>query len=134
MMTLDREGPAMLNTEIVIDLDELHTVALEVSRQRKIIAVNKLAAEFGVKIGTHCWDTFGKRTSISCEAREYYERYNKVPEEGIKCIFCMADEALERQEHIITEVTIGEDIWETHWIPTGRDTFFHFGINITGNN
>ena len=124
----------MLKTEIIMDLEELHTIAFEVSRQREIIAVNKLAADFGVQIGTHCWDTFGRRASISCEAREYLEKYNKVPEGGIKCIFCMADEALERQEHIIKEVTIGEDIWETHWIPTSRDTFFHFGINITGNN
>ena len=124
----------MLKTEIVMDLDELHTVALEINRQRKIIAVNKLAKDLGVQVGTHCWDTFGKKASISCEAREFFERYNRVPTEGIKCVFCMADEALDRQMYIVKQVTIGEDIWETHWMPTGKETFFHFGVNITGNN
>ena len=124
----------MQTAKIIMDLDELHTVALEINRQRKIIAVNKLAEYFGVKVGTYCWDTFGKRASISCEAREYFERYKKVPDDGIKCVFCMADKALERQEHIIREVTIGEDLWETHWIPTGEETFFHFGVNISANN
>ena len=124
----------MLKTEIIMDLDELHFAALEVSRQRKIIAVNRLAEAVGVKIGTHCWDTFGKRAFISCEAREYFERHNKMPDQGIKCIFCMADEALERQAHIVKHVTIGEDLWEKHWIPTGRETFFHFKVNIYEDN
>ena len=117
----------MFKTEIIMDLDELHIAALEINRQRKIITVNKIAEVYGVQIGTHCWDTFGKRAFISCEAREYFEKYNRVPEGGIKCIFCMADEALERQEHIIKQVTIAENLWEKNWIPTGRETFFHFG-------
>ncbi len=124
----------MLKTEIIMDLNELHFVALEVNEQREIIAVNRLAEVVGVKIGTHCWDTFGRRASISCEARNYFEKHNKVPEGGIKCIFCMADEALNRQEHIVKKVSIGEDLWKKHWIPTGRETFFHFKVNITGKN
>ena len=83
-----------------LNLDDLPYIAIEVNDQRIITAVNKLAEDFGVKVGTHCWDTFGKRASISKAAKEYFEEHNCVPEGGIKCFFCMADEALEKQEHI----------------------------------
>lgn len=121
----------MSDKEEIVLADIPHP-ALKIDKSRKIIDLNSLAEHFGVRVGTYCWDTFGKRESISRTDREYYETHNEVPEDGISCYFCRADEALEIKEHIIERIVIGDDTWETHWIPTDDENFIHFAKKVSG--
>ena len=123
-----------MSKEGKINIHELPYPALEINKKREIIDLNKLAIGIGTVAGTHCWDTFGQKASITKQDRTFFEKYNRVPEGGIKCTHCRADEALSKQEHIVENVTIGEILWEVHWIPTGTETYIHYGIDITQRN
>ncbi len=114
-----------------INIHELPYPALEINKKRNIIDLNKLAKDIGVVSDSHCWDTFGQRASIPERDRAFFEKHRRAPDGGTKCTHCGADEALSKQEHIIEEVKIGDTLWEIHWIPTGSETYIHYGIDIT---
>lgn len=112
-------------------LDMLPFPAVIVSKERILVYANKEAEKIEVIPGTHCWDTFGKQASISDADKKRFATNNKIPAKGIKCTFCMADKALETQEETKTITKIGETLFELYWIPLDKNTFFHYGIDIT---
>ena len=114
-----------------LSVHDLPYPAIEINRNRNIVDMNKLAEDIGVAADTYCWDTFGKRASIPAQDRAFYEKHGRIPADGTMCVHCRAEEALSKQEHIIVEEKIGDTLWEIHWIPTGPDTYVHYGIDIT---
>jgi len=109
-------------------MDSLPYPAMLIRKDRRIIAANEAAKKIGVEVASFCWDTFGKRASIPEEAREYYEKENAVPAEGIKCTFCSANEALISQKPINKEIPDGNIIYDTFWIPITDEIFLHYAI------
>ena len=109
-------------------MDSLPYPAMIIQKDRRIIIANKVAKELGVEDGAYCWDTFGKRASISQENKEYYEKHGMVPPAGIKCSFCMADEALASQKPISEKIPAGDVTYDTFWIPLTGDIYLHYAI------
>ena len=109
-------------------MDSIPYPAMLIRKDRRIITANKAARKIGVEIGSFCWDTFGKKASISEENREYYEKNNTVPPKGIKCTFCKADEALISQESINEKIPAGDIIYDTFWVPLTDEVYLHYAI------
>lgn len=109
-------------------MDSLPYPAMLIRKDRRIIYPNKTAKEIGVEVASFCWDTFGKRASISEENREYYEKNNTVPPKGIKCIFCRADEALISKKPINKKIAADNIIYDTFWIPLTEEVYLHYAI------
>ncbi len=111
-------------------LDSLPYPAVLIRQDRVIVAMNKTVKEAGVNLGTFCWDTLGQRASISDADRVYYETHKCVPEKGIKCVFCMCDQAFESATAVIEKVTVGESLFNTYWVPLGEGLLLHYFIEI----
>ena len=102
-----------------------------VSRERRILAQNKAAASlFGTKVGDYCWERVLGGGNLPDEYREVFEK-NGTPLPGTKCYFCLADEALDRNEPINSEVEFVGGIWDTWWIPLGEDVYLHYATDVT---
>lgn len=109
-------------------MDSLPYPAMLIRKDRRIITANKAAKDIVVEVGSFCWDTFGKKASISEENREYYEKNNPVPPKGIKCTFCRADEALISQKPINEKIPAGDITYDTFWIPLTDEVYLHYAI------
>ena len=109
-------------------MDSLPYPAMLIRKDRRIITVNEVAKDMGVIVGSFCWDTFGKKASISGKDREYYEKNNTVPQKGIKCTFCRADEALVSQKPINEKIPAGDITYDTFWIPLNDEIYLHYAI------
>lgn len=107
-----------------------HAIML-INQNRIVLKANRCAQELGVQVGHYCWDTFGQCASIPAPDKAVFKSTGKPPKEGTKCLFCRAEQALDLQCEQKIEVTVGETIWDTYWIPVGRDTFLHFGIQVS---
>ncbi|MGQ9824186.1 MAG: PAS domain S-box protein [Desulfotomaculales bacterium] len=103
-------------------LEGIPSPAWLVSRERRILAQNKAAASlFGTKVGDYCWKRVLSGGNLPDEYREAFEK-NGTPLPGTKCYFCRADEALDRNEPINSEVEFAGGIWDTWWISMGVDS------------
>jgi PAS domain S-box-containing protein len=106
--------------------------AMLINNERIVQAANQSALDVGVKIGDYCWKEFGKCAYLSSEDKK---RAEKSPDEGgIRCTFCLADEAMKGQELKKMNdpaVHAFDRIWDTYWDPIDKDTFLHYAIDIT---
>ncbi len=109
-------------------MDSLPYPAMLIRKDRRVVAINKVAQEIGVKVGTFCWDTFGQQASITDEDKEYYAKNQSVPANGIKCIFCKANQALASQEPVNEKIPAGDITYDTYWVPLTDDVYFHYAI------
>lgn len=109
-------------------MDSLPFPAMLIRKDRKIIIANTVAQDLGVKVASFCWDTFGKKASISDQDKDYYEKNCTVPPNGIKCTFCRADESLISQKPINEKILAGEITYDTYWIPLMDDVYLHYAI------
>lgn len=112
-------------------LDTIPYAAMIISRERIVTAANKAALDIGVKVGSFCWDSFGKLVSIPAEDKEYFEKNKKPPKEGTRCYFCEAEEALSSQETANVKVEVGGTLWDTYWVPLNEELYLHYAIDIT---
>jgi len=102
-------------------LEGIPSPAWLVSRERRILAQNKAAAElFGTKVGDYCWQGIHGGKYLPDEYREAIEKTG-TPLPGTKCYFCRGDEALDTNESVNSEVEFAGDIWDTWWVPLGED-------------
>jgi diguanylate cyclase (GGDEF)-like protein/PAS domain S-box-containing protein len=102
-----------------------------ISRDRRILQQNKAAeAMFGTKAGDHCWDKVFGGGNL---ADEYKEALTKsgFPLPGTKCRFCLGDEAFEKNVPVSSEVELQDSVWDTWWIPVGKDAFLHTAWDVT---
>jgi PAS domain S-box-containing protein len=104
------------------------------ANERLVIAVNKVAADMGVKVGGYCWREFMKAEYLSLHDKKIAAKYpDTVPSEfGIKCSFCLSDKCFsESHEQIDHDMHAFGLIWETHWIKVSEELYLHYAINIT---
>ncbi len=112
-------------------MDSLPYPAMLISKERIIITSNKAAKDIGITTGSFCWDTFGQKASISQEDNEYYEKNNEVPDKGIKCTFCKADDSLAAQKPVNEKIPAGDITYDTFWVPLTDDIYLHYAIVLT---
>jgi len=128
----ERKQLAELNQ---ILLDSLPHPAMYVRRKdRVVIGTNKIASNFGVKPGGHCWREFMKSEHISQKDRKIAANYpDLVPVEfDIKCSFCKGDNCFKSTGgQYNLEVHAFGLIWNTFWIQVSNDVFLHYAVNIT---
>ena len=114
-------------------LDTLPHPAMLIGRDRIVMAANRTAREAGTEVGDYCWSTFGREQYISNDDKQRIKkRRGKTPIEGIKCSFCMADEAFDKNESINnSELEAFGQLWDTWWVPIDDKVYLHYAINIT---
>jgi PAS domain S-box-containing protein len=116
-------------------LSSLPYPAMYVRRKDKVIlAANKIAINYGAKIGGHCWREFGKTEYISEKDKKIAQKFpHLVPEEfNIKCTFCLGDECISGSPcQNDTEIKAFDRIWDTYWIKVSDDIFLHYLVDIT---
>lgn len=113
-------------------MDSLPHPAMLIRADRTIVAANQTARKIGAKIGGYCWRDFGQKAYISDEDMARVNDHGEIPPEGVKCTFCLADEAASSQAPTnAPEVRAFGKIWDTWWIPVERDLFFHYALDIT---
>jgi len=110
-------------------LDSLPHPAMLIRGDRVILAANRAAREAGAKIGHYCWREFGQSQFISEEDRRQLEECGP---DGVKCTFCLADEALANgQPRNIPELKAFGRLWDTWWVPINGETYLHYAVDIT---
>ncbi len=112
-------------------LDTLPHPAMMISGDRKVMALNKVAEEFGVTEDSFCWEEFGKCMYIPEEKAKEYKKTGKAPSNTF-CSFCKADQCLKNQDaQNDPEVKAFERIWDTYWIAISDNLYLHYAIDIT---
>ncbi len=112
-------------------LDSVPYPVCLVNRDRRILAQNKATERIAKsKVGDICWFKFHGVDILPEPWREEFEQTGVLPPEA-RCSFCRADEVLEKQESIVEEVKLKDQVWETGWVPLGSDTYLHYVIDIT---
>ena len=109
-------------------MESLPYPAMLIRKDRRIVTANHSAIEIGVEVGTFCWETFGKKASISDEDKAFYDKHHSIPAKGIKCTFCKADEALSLNSSINKKIHAGDIVYDTYWIPVSNDIYLHYAI------
>jgi sigma-54 dependent transcriptional regulator, acetoin dehydrogenase operon transcriptional activator AcoR len=114
-------------------LDTLPHPTMLVSRNRIILAANRLALDLGSRIGGFCWDGFGRRGQLHDSPSNFQEMTNSPSDAGsTKCDFCLADEAMETSEpRNIRALEAFGGLWDVFWIPVDANTYFHYAIDVT---
>jgi len=103
-------------------------------KDRVILAANKIALDYGVKIGGKCWHEFKKSEHISEKQKKITSKYpKKLPTGfGIQCSFCQADNCFsENSTQNNKEIHALGKIWDIYWIKINDETFLHYSIDIT---
>jgi signal transduction histidine kinase len=113
-------------------LNSLPNPAILTSRDRVILAANRMAEEIGAKKGGYCWKDFGHCEFLPERDREYAHKHGSAPSEGTMCAHCRADEAFDTNRPTNDpEVKAFGRLWDTWWIPIDKDTLLHYAIDIT---
>ena len=124
----------ILSTHDVLLASLPHPAMLIQGSNKLVLAANRIASDFGVRVGGHCWREFGKTDYLSVTDRELIEEYPIiVPAElGVKCTFCKGDECFyEGSEQQDPCVNAFGKMWDTYWIRCGDDVYLHYAIDIT---
>jgi len=111
-------------------LESLPHPAWLVTKERKIIAQNKAAEMMGSRVGDYCWKSLLNSKYISSEARKTMEMTGIILP-GIKCEFCLADEALISQQPKEMELDIEGKTYDAFWIPVDKNLFLHYLIDVS---
>jgi diguanylate cyclase (GGDEF)-like protein/PAS domain S-box-containing protein len=102
-----------------------------ISTDRRILEQNKAAeAMFRTKAGDHCWEKVFGGGNLTDEYVEALAR-DGLPAPGTKCCFCRGDEAFEKNAPVSSEVELQDSVWDTWWVPVGKDTFLHAAWDVT---
>ncbi len=113
-------------------LDSLPHPAMLIRKDGIVLAGNRIAEEVGARVGGICWHDFGHGEFISEQDKEYINQHGEVPPGGTQCYFCLAVDALKNQKPTNNpEVEAFGKIWDTHWIPLGKEVYLRYAIDIT---
>ncbi len=112
-------------------LNTLPHPVMIISADRKVLALNKVAVESGVTVGSFCWEEFGQCMFIPEKNLEGYRSTGEVPPNTF-CSFCLADDCLKNQNaQNDPEVQAFEKIWDTYWIAINEEMYLHYAVDIT---
>jgi len=109
-------------------LDALPFLTILTTKQRQVIAVNKMASDKGGKVGSYCFQSFGRIDSMS-EKSSQYVKTNEA--RHTHCSFCMADDSLNNNQIMSKEVLLNNEWYDVYWCPISENTLMHYMIPIT---
>jgi len=113
-------------------LDSLPHPAMLINKDRMLLAANHIARQLGAKVGDYCWRSLGQSEFIPDKDKQYIDDHKEPPPGGTCCIFCMADEALDKQTPTGNpEVKVWDKVWDMNWIPLDEETYLHYAIDVT---
>jgi len=114
-------------------LDSLPHWAMLIQRStRTILTANARAKDGGAVVQGQCWDDFGHRAFVPPEKLALVEKDSGRKRDcEIKCDFCEADEAMERQNPTNRVEVIDGLTWDIWWVPVSDDLYLHYAIDIT---
>ena len=112
-------------------LNSLPHPAMVISKDREVLALNKIAEDLNVSVGSFCWEEFGQCLFIPEENTKKYKESGLVMP-GTHCSFCQADKCLENRNSMNDpEVSAFGRIFDTYWIAIDEDKYLHYAIDIT---
>ena len=115
-------------------LDSIPHPAMIINQKREIIVANKTAHDLGATSHGYCWEEFMKTEYLGKQDKVKAKKGCKI---GIKCTFCMADEAINKQTMMIKpDIKCFGKIWDIYWKYIGEDEaggsmFLHYAVDIT---
>jgi signal transduction histidine kinase/CheY-like chemotaxis protein len=111
-------------------MDSLPHPAMLIKKNRSVIACNKVAKELGVRIGSKCWEDFGKSLFVS-ETNKNRITNGESPINP-KCSFCLADKAIkDKCQCNDPDIISNNNIFDTYWIHVEDDIFLHYAIDVS---
>ena len=111
-------------------LDAIPHTAMLVDKQRRVIALNRTAAETGMKIGDYCWSGKNNWPAVPEYQRQAYLDSGR-PLPGTSCSHCRFEEAFRLGESITMDVELLGRSWSLWWIPIQDDIMLHYSMDIT---
>jgi signal transduction histidine kinase len=123
-------NPVLMNELL---LDSLPHPAMVIGRDRVVLSANRCAREAGARVGGYCWKDFGQGKYIPEADRKFLaENPTAIPRGGTRCTFCLADTALdENRPENNPELKAFGRVWDTWWVPIGKDLYLHYAIDMT---
>lgn len=122
--------PADIARLVSLFLEGVPAAVWVVSKERKILIQNRVAeVEWGTKLGEYCFLAIHKGKALP-EAERKEALAGRV-RPGMQCVFCHADEALERQRPVRCEIEWEGRFWDVFWIPLGKDVYLHYAHDVT---
>ena len=114
-------------------IDTLPHPAMLVRRDRVILAANQPALKLGASVGDFCGQGFGRQAMGPASAQSNQcQSSGQAANRRIHCEFCLADEAMVNRKPMSSrEMKAFGGFWDFFWIPVDRDTYLHYGINVT---
>ncbi len=110
-------------------MDSLPHPAMLITKNRTVIASNKIARELNVFPGNKCWKTFGQSLWISDDNKDLIKN-GKEPINPM-CHFCLADGAI-RDKCTTNDPKVETNaIYDTYWVHVEDDIFLHYAIDVT---
>ncbi|MGC8778745.1 MAG: diguanylate cyclase, partial [Candidatus Caldatribacteriaceae bacterium] len=115
---------------VALFLEGIPAAAFIIDRNRRILAQNRVAEwDWKTRVGEYCFLSLHQGKALSEEDRKLVAEGKVRP--GIRCVFCRADEALERQEPVRTEIEWQGKFWDVFWVPLGKDLYLHYAHDVT---
>lgn len=112
-------------------LNGIPSPAWLISREGQILAQNQAAETlFKSRVGDFCWRSIFGSGVYAQEHQEAAEKSGSRLPAG-RCYFCRAEEALDNNEPVNSEVQLGGSIWATWWIPAGDNLYIHYATDIS---
>jgi two-component sensor histidine kinase/DNA-binding response OmpR family regulator len=111
-------------------LDAIPHIALLCNREKIIVAMNRTAADAGMKLGDYCWNAILMMERLPEEQRRAFLETG-MPLPGTRCRHCLADEALDTTRSTQEELELNGRIFSVWWSPIEDDLFLHYLMDIT---
>ncbi len=103
-----------------------------IRKDRTVIFANQIARQLGAKVGGLCWRDFGNSDYISDEDKAYINQHKKIPPEGTRCTFCLADDCLvDSQLTKAPKIHAFGKVWEACWVPVSEEVYLHYALDVT---
>jgi signal transduction histidine kinase/DNA-binding NarL/FixJ family response regulator len=109
--------------------------AILVRKDRKVVAANHIAQEFGARINDPCWHGLGHGEYLSEDHKRFLKEHpGSDPPAHIQCTFCLTDQAFAAGRPTnIPELKALDRVWDTWWVPIDDEICLHYAIDITAH-
>lgn len=98
-------------------LDAIPHPAMLISKDRVVLASNEKAKDMGATVGELCYDGFSTCKEL-CKDRD-------------NCCFCNRGLDIDDQDAKNLEIEAYGNVWDTWWVPVGKNAFLHYSVDIT---
>lgn len=111
-------------------LDAIPHIALLVHKNRRVVALNKAAADAGMKIGDFCWCGMRLLDAVPVADGESLGLDGSATQVST-CPHCLGDKAMSTGTARHMDVKSGGKHWSMWWTPIAKDLFLHYSMDMT---